>query len=379
MRDIKAVQFEASNMTLGKGNIVTGLVIVVIGGVTILGGVAAQSTGQVGEGEYLEVFVTGDGVVSEQGDVVYLWQSEPHTVISSLTPSESGAHYIHCLDSNGAEYDCQQGTLETDEGFHFDFAGGYYSTGRHQIRVRLHEDNLGFDNPKVEELTFTIRIIEKRGDIDDDGLSNQAEVDEGTELRNSDTDSDGLSDGAEVNEHRTDPLRADTDGDGLDDGAEVDRYRTDPNTVDTDSDNLDDGREVNELGTDPTSPHSDGDGLQDGAEVNQYDTNPTRTDSDGDGIDDGEEVERGSDPNSADSSDDSSSSSETTEPDRSQSTEATTNSRTDGSSQETEFERGFFTNNRNSSLSVLDDPFNVTTVGFLLSIVGILLELRGGQ
>lgn len=43
-----------------------------------------------------------------------------------------------------------------------------------------------------------------------------------------------------------------------------------------------------------------------------------------------------------------------------------------------EFQRGFFTNNPNSSLSFLNDPFNITTIGFILSIIGILLQLRRG-
>lgn len=43
-----------------------------------------------------------------------------------------------------------------------------------------------------------------------------------------------------------------------------------------------------------------------------------------------------------------------------------------------DFQRGFFTNNPNSALSFLNNPFNITTIGFILSIVGILLQLRRG-
>jgi len=44
----------------------------------------------------------------------------------------------------------------------------------------------------------------------------------------------------------------------------------------------------------------------------------------------------------------------------------------------TTFERGFFSNDRDSSVPVLGDPSALTMIGIVLSVVGILLELRGG-
>ena len=53
-------------------------------------------------------------------------------------------------------------------------------------------------------------------DRDGDGLSNDREVDIGTDPDDSDTDDDGIEDGIEVGDDEpTDPLNPDSDGDGL--------------------------------------------------------------------------------------------------------------------------------------------------------------------
>jgi len=214
-------------------------------------------------------------------------------------------------------------------------------------------------------------------------------------LGRQDLDNDGLSRSVELNQYGTDPSRADTDRDGLDDGEEVNRYNTDPTEEDTDGDGLDDGEEVNRYGTDPDSRHTDGDGLSDGVEVSQYGTDPTKTDTDGDGIDDGTEVSQGTDPTSPDDpsdkdgSEESSSDEDTSTSDgedENPDTESEAPDMNDQSSSEEspedesssdEFQRGFFTNNPDSSFAVLSNPslLNITTIGFLLSIIGILLQL----
>ena len=58
-------------------------------------------------------------------------------------------------------------------------------------------------------------------DVDQDGLTNAAEVALGTNPMKADTDGDGVRDADEVNIQLTDPLRGDTDGDGSPDGAEL--------------------------------------------------------------------------------------------------------------------------------------------------------------
>ncbi len=123
-------------------------------------------------------------------------------------------------------------------------------------------------------------------DSDGDGLSDERELELGTDPFDPDTDGDGLSDGREV-ELDTDPLDPDTDGDGVSDARELERG-TSPRSVDADADGLTDEREL-ELGTDPFDPDTDDDGLGDWHEL-EVGTDPTDPDTDGDGLRDGWEV-----------------------------------------------------------------------------------------
>lgn len=58
-------------------------------------------------------------------------------------------------------------------------------------------------------------------DSDQDGLSDDAEKQLGTNPNEIDTDQDGLFDPEETRVYKTDPLKSDTDGDGHSDGSEV--------------------------------------------------------------------------------------------------------------------------------------------------------------
>ncbi|MFO7683686.1 MAG: protein kinase [Chloroflexota bacterium] len=96
-------------------------------------------------------------------------------------------------------------------------------------------------------------ILSTPADIDNDGLSNLAEVYVyKTDPNRADTDGDGLDDGLEI-ELKTNPLKADTDDDGLSDAEEL-RLNTNPRFADTDGDNLSDGLEVLRLNTNPLVP-----------------------------------------------------------------------------------------------------------------------------
>ncbi len=112
------------------------------------------------------------------------------------------------------------------------------------------------------------------GDFDNDGSSNEAEFNRGTNPVNPDTDNDGLPDGAETNTDQwesvsmtgTAPRNSDSDGDGLSDGVEnpdlpfdpanpETQPGTNPNLADTDQDGWPDRAELG-AGTDPTDSAS---------------------------------------------------------------------------------------------------------------------------
>jgi hypothetical protein len=164
-----------------------------------------------------------------------------------------------------------------------------------------------------------------RADDDNDGLTNAAEDEAGTDPNLADTDEDGLTDGEESAEIGTSPLSADTDSDGVLDGDEV-AQGTDPldglggapageapavdetpaaeptpagaatAPGDSDGDGLEDTIEV-ELGTDSADLDTDDDGLTDGDEYYVYQTGTRNPDTDGDGVVDGEEIANGTGPN----------------------------------------------------------------------------------
>lgn len=146
-------------------------------------------------------------------------------------------------------------------------------------------------------------------DSDGDGISNEDEVENGTNPNDPDTDDDGLPDGYEEGNNggdgepnELDPTNPDSDNDGITDGDE-----------DFDNDGLTNEEEI-EHGTDPNNPDTDGDGLLDGEEVDGCvyqegtttcgnvvfpPTDPTDADTDDDGIYDGDDVTEGNNGNTS--------------------------------------------------------------------------------
>jgi outer membrane protein OmpA-like peptidoglycan-associated protein len=94
-------------------------------------------------------------------------------------------------------------------------------------------------------------------DSDADGLTDEEEMQLGTDPHRADTDKDGLSDYDEVKVYQTNPLNPDTDFDALKDGPEVFNYQTNPNLRDTDKGGVADGHEVMEDGTNPKDKSDD--------------------------------------------------------------------------------------------------------------------------
>jgi len=142
------------------------------------------------------------------------------------------------------------------------------------------------------EGTYVVQLIVSDGNLDSDPAFCQVSV---SVRPPADSDGDGLTDEIEL-QLGTNPDSADTDGDGLNDGEEVNRFLTQPRVGDTDGDGLSDGVEVKTHGTQPLDADSDDDGLTDGGEVAVHGTSPLDRDTDGDGYGDGTEVASGRDP-----------------------------------------------------------------------------------
>ncbi|WP_244239108.1 adventurous gliding motility protein AgmC [Corallococcus carmarthensis] len=181
----------------------------------------------------------------------------------------------------------------------------------------------GTTNSSTASTTFTVNPAGSV-DSDNDGLTDDEEIAQGTNPNNPDTDGDGIPDGVEVKVGGTDPLDDDSDDDGILDGNEdkdhdgiVDADETDPNSSDSDGDGLTDGVELGltepqgddtdpskfvadkdpSTKTNPLDGDTDDDGLLDGNEDANHDglkdgteTDPNDIDTDDDGLTDGLEL-----------------------------------------------------------------------------------------
>jgi len=115
--------------------------------------------------------------------------------------------------------------------------------GAHTIRFEYSKDgsvNTGSDTVWIDNL----RYILPNPDVDNDGILNSWEDDNGLDRNDSsdavlDNDGDLLSNLGEFN-NDTNPNIQDTDGDGLTDGQEVNELGTDPLIIDTDADGVSD-------------------------------------------------------------------------------------------------------------------------------------------
>lgn len=148
-------------------------------------------------------------------------------------------------------------------------------------------------------------------DTDNDGVTDETELKDGTDPKKADSDNDGFNDGLEkeLNTNPKDatsrPDQEDTDGDGLTNLEEHEKG-TNHLLVDTDGDGFSDKEELTRTpATDPNDPNSkpaptaddrDGDGVTDEEEIKKG-LNPDEPDTDGDGFSDGEETTAGSEAN----------------------------------------------------------------------------------
>jgi hypothetical protein len=111
-------------------------------------------------------------------------------------------------------------------------------------------------------------------DIDNDGLTNDEELQKGTNPASPDTDSDEVNDKIDAfpldktewhdsnNNGIGDNKDPDADGDGIPNEDEIKIYGTSPFSADSDNDGLDDSQEIH-LGASPNSPDTDNDGVKD--------------------------------------------------------------------------------------------------------------------
>ena len=292
-----------------------------------VGGAAGVGTGAAdaeADGPRISEVGFPEGSVADRGDGrVYLWRSALDSITVEVDSGNRSARVRLCVEAvderNGtsSRIGCREQWVRPRNGSVRIPLDGWAAnqSGARRLGVSVHGPD---DGTVLDRRVVTVVVVGRGEDLDDDGLADGEEFENGTRVEREDTDGDGLLDGTEVEESGTDPLSndtdadglrdarelngntnatdPDTDGDGLFDGQEVRRYGSDPTAVDTDGDGLADSEEVRRYGSDPTAVDTDGDGLLDGQEVDEYGSDPTAVDTDGDFLSDGQEVSLGTDP-----------------------------------------------------------------------------------
>lgn len=170
------------------------------------------------------------------------------------------------------------------------------------ILLKYEDYASGYDCIKVTGWNDTGKLI-KLGvfgkDSDGDGLSNELELQIGSDIYNIDSDEDGLPDSYEYIYLGTSLTQKDSDGNGISDYQEdfdndgvcngIEYINgTDPFIEDTDNDGLNDKKEIEDTNTNPILSDTDNDGLVDSEDI-LFGFNPLNPDTDGNGVLDGDE------------------------------------------------------------------------------------------
>lgn len=224
-----------------------------------------------------DVWIADDGV-SRSGDSIvrnstvsadnstFIWRDGKHVVNTTIT-STTTQRYTVCLSlyedgTKGEEIACSS-SKKVENGSsasipmnvsNAKIAGGDSSDSvSQQVAVEVYPSLINTDVPS----DTTIRnytVITRDGDLDDDGLTNEREVNENLNFTNSDMDADGLRDGEELRTYNTSPTDNDTDGDGILDAAEI-RSGTDPLDASEPSNSTDTEQQSEEdITPDPSDP-----------------------------------------------------------------------------------------------------------------------------
>ncbi len=169
----------------------------------------------------------------------YLWESKSETLHVNVQSGNTGGIHQFCVRGRPADAGDKQGNMTTldcqvvsfkpnnaSEVTFQDLSPPKNASGRYRLYLVIQSQ----PNGGKEILNYsntTVTYISKSGDLDKDGLSNAAEVNNSTLIDTADTDGDNLDDGKEV-KIGTNPRKADSDGDGFRDGLEV-SLGTNPN------------------------------------------------------------------------------------------------------------------------------------------------------
>jgi hypothetical protein len=152
----------------------------------------------------------GDGIALEDESTTYLWQYSPYSVTVSFAAPTDSIHTICLSEYNNGETDeqepvdepltCELTAVDTSESTSVTLTQSEWPenvSGETTLAVDIYDGRDSSGEPRHQVL-LPVHIMEKDGDLDGNGLTNEREIGLGTHPAVADSDSDGLTDGIEV-------------------------------------------------------------------------------------------------------------------------------------------------------------------------------------
>jgi hypothetical protein len=163
--------------------------------------IAAITTAQQPE---LVVEQHGSGIALEDESATYLWRYSTYSISVTFSATSDELHTV-CL----AQYDgdaveqplvCQWTAVDTDGSTTVTLTQSEWPeemSGEETLAIEIYSGRNTNGEP-IEQVLQPVYIIEKDGDLDGNGLTNEREMELGTHPADADSDHDGLTDGIEV-------------------------------------------------------------------------------------------------------------------------------------------------------------------------------------
>jgi len=192
------------------------------------------------------VAYSGTGAVREIDGTGYVFRDENTTATVRFDSGYAPGDHFACLEArpNASDGDAESDPVEiacsethnttaTDSraAFEIDIRGWTaVQPGELVVDIVVYRQDpatIGTTDVEVVRANRTVHVLEKDGDVSNNGLTNREELRRGTNFAISDTTRSGLNDYEELHTYGTDPLDVDTDNDGIPDSTEV-MINTDP-------------------------------------------------------------------------------------------------------------------------------------------------------
>ena len=146
----------------------------------------------------------GSGIALEDESTTYLWKYSSYSVSVTFSATTDGIHTV-CLsqyDEDAVEQPlaCQWTAVDTDGPTTVTLTQSQWPediSGEETLAIEIYSGRNTNGEP-VEQVLQPVHIIEKDGDLDGNGLTNEREIQLGTHPAQADSDDDGITDGIEV-------------------------------------------------------------------------------------------------------------------------------------------------------------------------------------